>query len=520
MKKIFLSIITLALALTVSSCEKALDLKPDSQITTSSFWQSPDDFEAALVGCYDGVQNALTGSDNDNLWLWGEGRADGVTARDQVGLAVNAVTADGLYGVNWRLIYRAINNLNLLQKNLRTTTVPVTVANRNRIKADAFFLRGLMYSYLGRVWGNAPVVTEGYDSYDQNMTPGNGAANQTDLVFEQARADADSAIRLYRLPQFTNPGSPAGSFTNKGRGSLAAALALRADLSIWQAWRKNDNALFTQTVADVDSALKNTTLYNPTLSESYRVIFGANNPREDVFVIKYSDITEVNRMFVRATVSGVSYTTLRNPYAQTNNLFVPNYGSLQYIVSQKLANKYRTGDVRRDENMVQFFPPVVVPGLQDWYPRKYRGNASTTNFGVTQTTDNVRIFRAADLLLLKAEALAKLNRPTEAITIVNNVRRRAFETAYNAANHGVRGTPTGEALVDTVLDERFRELMYEGKRWFDLVRTKRALTELRDPLPSAPAQPRRIATNDNELLWPISAGSTNLNPNLKQNAGY
>ena len=498
----------------LGACEKALDLTPESQITAASFWRTPDDFEGALIGCYDAVQTALS-SENDNVFLWGEGRADGVTARDQVGLAVNAVTADGLYGSNWRQLYRAINNLNLLFKNLNTTAAPLTPANRNRIKADAFFLRGLMYHYLARIWGNAPVVTSGFDSYDQNMTPGNGAPNQRELVYAQVRADADSAIRLYRLPQFTT-----ASFQNKGRGSLAAALALRADLNQWLAWEKNDNALFAAVVADVDSALKNTTLYSPTLSESYKVIFGANNPREDVFVIKFSDVTESNRIFFRATVSGMSYAALNNPYAQANNLFVPNFGGLQYIVSQKLAGKYRPGDVRRDENMVQFFPRVVVPGLQDWYPRKYRGNASTTNFGVTQTTDNVRIFRAADLLLLKAEALAKLARPTEAVAVVNTVRRRAYETAYNPANHGVRGTPTGEALVDTVLDERFRELMYEGKRWFDLVRTKRALTELRDPLPQAPNTPRRVATSEAELLWPISAASTNLNPNLKQNPGY
>lgn len=515
MKKTLFSLFTLGLLLTVWSCEKALELTPESQITATSFWRTPDDFEAALVGGYDGVQMALTGADNDNIFLWGEGRADGVTARDQVGLAVNAVTSDGLYGVSWRQMYRAINNLNLLHKNLDKTTVAIIPANRNRIKADAFFLRGLLYHYLGRIWGNAPVLTEGFDSYDQNMTPGNQNADQTDRVFAQARADADSAIRLYRLPQFTS-----SSFQNKGRGSLAAALALRAEMSIWQAWRKNDNALFTQTIADVDSALRNTTLYSPTLSESYRSIFGANNPREDVFVIKYSDVTETNRMFVRATVIGVSYAALNNPYATANNLFVPNFGSLQYIVSQKLAGKYRPGDVRRDEIMVQFFPKVVVPGIQDWYPRKYRGNATTANFGVTQTTDNIRIFRAADLLLLKAEALAKLGRSAEAITIVNTVRRRAFESAYNVAVHGVRGTPTGEALVDTVLDERFRELAYEGKRWFDLVRTRRALTELRDPLPQAPNTPRRIATTETELLWPISAGSLNLNPNLKQNPGY
>lgn len=517
MKKYLRTLVLLCPLWGLGACEKALELTPESQITSNSFWSSPDDFEGALTGCYDGVQVALTGADNDNLFLWGEGRADGVTARDQVGLAVNAVTPDGMYGVNWRNIYRALNNINLLLKNLNTTTVPVTAVNRNRIKADAFFLRGLMYHYLARIWGNAPVVTAGFDQYGQDMAPGNGAADQRELVYAQVRADADSAIALYRLPQFTS-----ASFQNKGRGSLGAALALRSDLNLWLAWEKKDNALFTATITDVDSCLKNTTLYSPTLSESYRVIFGANNPREDVFVIKYSDVTETNRMFVSTAVTGVSYATLNNPYAQANNLFVPTFqqGGLRYTVSQKLAGKYRPGDIRRDENMVQFFPRVVIPGIQDWYSRKYRGNATTTNFAVTLTTDNVRIYRAADLLLMKAEALTKLGRSADAIAIVNNVRRRAFETAYNAANHGVRGAPTGEALVDTILDERFRELMYEGKRWFDLVRTKRALTELRDPLPQNPNTPRRVATNENELLWPISSGSRNLNPNLKQNPGY
>lgn len=521
MKRILLPFLFVGLLLTGSGCEKALELKPVSQITANSFWQTPDDFEAALVGCYDGVQVALTGTDNDNVFLWGEGRADGVTARDQVGLAANAVTGDGLYGVNWQPTYQAINNLNLLLKNLNQTSVVLSAANRARYKADAFFLRGLMYHYLGRLWGNAPVVTAGFDQYSQDLKPGNGQPNQRDLVFAQVRADADSAIRIYGQAPFT-----AASFTNKGRGSLAAAYALRADLNLWLGWLKGDNTLFSQAVADVDLALQNTTLYSPTLTESYKVIFGANNPKEDVFVIKYSDPTETNRMFVRATVGGVTLASLNNPYATANSLFVPGFPSiavpsLQYIVSQKLAGKYRTGDVRRDENMVQFFPRVAnPPGIQDWYPRKYRGNATAANPVGTLTPDNIRIYRAGDLVLMKAEALAKLGRSAEAIASVNLVRRRAFETAYNATVHNVQGTPAGEALVDTVLDERFRELAYEGKRWFDLARTKRALTEKRDPLPSSPTVARPVATKETDLLWPISVGALSLNSNLKQNAGY
>ena len=115
--------------------------------------------------------------------------------------------------------------------------------------------------------------------------------------------------------------------------------------------------------------------------------------------------------------------------------------------------------------------------------------------------------RYADVLLMKAEALANQGMYPEAAALVVQLR-----TARNAS---VAGVPTSNAISDYIQDERRRELFFEGHRWFDLKRLGKTITK---PGQAASAVP--VAYTDYRLLAPIPTGEISLNPALPQNPNY
>ena len=111
------------------------------------------------------------------------------------------------------------------------------------------------------------------------------------------------------------------------------------------------------------------------------------------------------------------------------------------------------------------------------------------------------VFRLAEVLLSKAEALAEISYPNqEAIDLLNEVRRRAGLGTVNPADL--------DAFRTALYNDRRLELSYEGHEWFDLVRTNRlgVVLGISDP---------------NKSIWPVPAAEILRNPNLKpQNPGY
>jgi hypothetical protein len=110
------------------------------------------------------------------------------------------------------------------------------------------------------------------------------------------------------------------------------------------------------------------------------------------------------------------------------------------------------------------------------------------------------VFRYADVLLMKAEAHLRLNEADKALAIFNEIRT-------------ARGATTKSAVtLDDILEERGRELYWEGWRRNDLIRFGKFLD---------PVQPNRPTKSGPErLLFPIPNQQLAVNPNLEQNPGY
>lgn len=195
---------------------------------------------------------------------------------------------------------------------------------------------------------------------------------------------------------------------------------------------------------------------------------------------------------------GVAYPTNNTAYPNPANAV--NVGFLvgqQYDMKTGTALKDRTGAplaFTPQVNIIEKGTNLEVTGIRVFkYPIDYRAYE-------TQTQDNDYVFfRLGDVLLMKAEALLRLNRGAEALTIVNNLR----------TNRGA--TTLGSLTLDNLLDERGREMYTESWRRQDLIRFGKFLQ---------PRQQKPEASDPKYLLFPIPNGQLAANPNLEQNPGY
>jgi hypothetical protein len=248
------------------------------------------------------------------------------------------------------------------------------------------------------------------------------------------------------------------SSSTKVRASKYAAKALLARVCLYQ--------------GDYDLAYEkaNDVIFNGgyTLLENYEEIFSGDGSDETIFEI---DFTELDR----------------NRIAEYNFPKSLN-GRREVAPDESLINAFEPGDVRKTCS-------IAYDG-SNAYANKYND--------LSKGADNVIILRLAEMYLIRAEAEA--NKTTGNITAIQNdinvIRARAklYVTAANTIND----------LKTAIEKERRVEFAFEGQRWFDLVRTRQAMSVL------------PTVTNINKTLFPIPSGElqTNKNPEMKQNPGY
>jgi hypothetical protein len=135
---------------------------------------------------------------------------------------------------------------------------------------------------------------------------------------------------------------------------------------------------------------------------------------------------------------------------------------------------------------------------------KYPG----TRYSDDRVPDNeIILFRLADVFLMKAEAFAAINNTTEAVGYLNRVRNRAGIGNYT-------GETTKALLEREILDERGRELYFENKRWYDLVRFHRGGTlDIYTYIPN-------LIGKRTPLFWPLNTTVLGANSSIKQTEGY
>ncbi|AQG79190.1 RagB/SusD family nutrient uptake outer membrane protein [Spirosoma montaniterrae] len=453
----------------LSSCRDVTEQLNPSGLTADNFYKTATDADVAINSCYDAFQNP------ERYVFWGDARTDLFAVTDRSGLNQIQLANGNLNAVNgyvgWEDMYTAIARTNSVLKNVPTITDPALQPRRERILGEAYFLRAMAYFYLARTFDNVPLILEPYESLTQDFLPKQATQQQ---IFDQIEADLKAAET--RLPDrpFT------ATVELKGKASLGAVRAALTDLYLWQKKYQAAADAAQQVIASPAG-------YVLVSGANFGTIFFNKNTSESIWEIQFNNIY----------LEG-SNNNLANRFLPLGGTGFAG-GNWDIGPSAKLMGSYIAADQRGPVTFrVTTSPSAPWRDPNIPYVNKYQGtlaNANATRF----FDSNQVIYRLADVLLMRAEALNELGQTTAAIPLLNQVRTRAGLAATTA---------TTQADVRLAIEnERFLELAFEGKRYYDLKRTGRyaTVTGFADP---------------NWLRWPLPANELIRNPNLVQNSGY
>lgn len=468
-----------------NSCADDLELESKSIITSNAFWKTEDDAKAAVNGLYYHFRTHT----QQTYYLLGGARSAEIKGGVQspLGLANyynNNLTAQNI-DIDWSGLYTVVQQANLIIKNVpKITFSAATVKEQKRYLAQAYTMRALAYFIMARSWGGVPIVTTPTENTNQNeyIIP----RNTLEETFAFIKSDLELA--LSNFPDETN---------NKVQLSKSAANALKADVFLWTAKQLNGGT------ADLNVALSAIDAIPPlTLLPNFKDVFSYANKgnAEVLFAIRYS-LTDVTsnlldnwNSFMYVGPADFSGATAAAATAMFGTL---GSGSGNAGISRVQPDPSRFNfsatDTRKDATYLTLRNTAntadVVTGLV-----KYNG---TVDGALRRFVSDIIIYRWADILLMKAEIKNALGQDPS--TEMNLVMKRADATA--SFTNG-----TQAANDDAILNERLKELAFEGKAWWDIVRFNK--TSL---VPSMTGKP---------IYFPISQNTINYNPKVKQNSGY
>jgi hypothetical protein len=443
------------LATGAAACDDHLQTEPVTQLPQDQMILDAATAQAALNGAYDGLQSgAYYGRD---VLLLGDLPADNTvwtgTFQFLSDVATNQITADNpqVTGM-WTAIYQQIARDNVVLDRV-PAVAGVPDSTKNRIAGEAYALRALGFHNLVKFWGAVPTPTAPVTS------PAEAAAyTRTPVpeVYAQILADLDQAARL--IP---------ATATNTRAVTLNAVRALRARVLFYRASTTGANAAADYQAA-LDAASAVLTALRDTLTVPYADLFSPTGTAtsEDIFRVS----------FITAESNGMGSYYLRD-------------GRGEVAPSPNLDAAYPAGDARKAWS-------IRTTGVA---ARPLNGNKFSTVAG----TEHVHVIRLAELVLIKAEVLARQGNLAAAVAEYNKVRVRA-----GLRPHVLNTDVTTQAQVLAAIDlERRLELAFEGDRWPDLVRRGVAGTV------KALAKPGYV-------LFPIPQRDIRTSDNLTQNPDY
>lgn len=462
--------------LVLSSCSLDADLK--SAITTNAAWESSSDAKAGMYGMLSRFRGAFT---TDYIYwgeyrtgLWGPGAGDITqTTRDQV--YANAIPATHAQA-NWSDLYTTINDANLILKHVPS----ISFSNKseyNMVMGNALFIRALCYYWIVRIWGDAPLLTSGYESED-NMFPSRTPKAEIFTQIEKDLTEAEGYLKDESIaPNYAN---------------IDAVHTLQTDLYLW----------LYKVEGQTDALAKARTACNAvkgkrSLLTNYADVFSVDNKNNSEEIFAISMIKDEAEGGAQGDwlipQQDCSVSLYENPVKvgshQQWTLITKDYRSLVSSVptDTRAAVTYQT------------YYDAAKKTTHVWM-NKYVG--SWTNSERIFNSDYI-LYRYADVLLFDAEISVAEGKTADAVTSLNAIAKRAYKVDnYYSSSLGA------EEILNDILNERLKEFCCEGKSWWDYIRMGVVFTKV----PSLKGK----ENNKNILLWPISQTSLNQNTNLTQ----
>jgi hypothetical protein len=490
--KIRYILIPVLAGLLAGGCKKSfLDLNPEASINGSAFYNSETEIQQAVNGAYSILQPLA----NESYWIFGEMRSDDTwfqynhedRGREQwefVDEFLVPATAECISNF-WKNSYIGISRSNDVLDNMHNVT-GWTDAARDQYKGEAEFLRAFHYFNLVRQFGGVPLRLSSTQSPDAAQSKGRATVDE---VYTAIVADLKDAAAIL-------PASYSG--TNVGRATKGAASTLLAKVYMTQ---KNYTDALTE--------LRKVQGYS--LLPNYADNFDPNkkNGAESIFEIQYLGSQTglfSTFMYIFAPYTSGSYIT------GDSKTSIHGSGSGWNIPTQDMINSYEAGDKRKDVSIGAGFKDADSNFVAIPYVKKY--NHGFTDVG--RTNDNFPVLRYADVMLMIAECLNEqvFTAGGEAFTLLNDVRARAGLGPKTGVNDQ-------DAFRNAIFQERKVELAFENHRWYDLVRSGKAVEVMNAHGATQKTLSTLIPANGylvtpNKLLLPLPQTDVNLD-NLTQN---
>ena len=561
-KKSILALV-LAAGTMISSCTDYLTIIPSTKIVHENFWQTKDQVNGMLEHSYlklissDAVRKAI---------VWGELRADNMTYpanySQEIKYIVEANILDENSFCQWGVFYEAINYANLVIEYAPLVVdrdPDFTEGDLEVVLGEMYAMRALCHFYLVRTFRDIPMA----------LKP---AANDAELPdYVQVHPMEALNYIMADLDRAENMVMKSGNYTtaasNYGRITKNAVLAIKADVNLWRAaFAKyyegktdlvaggDDQKYYDECVQNCKDVLANMDAklledekdfgktgekfpYNllqnhgdvkdktdEHLSTVYDDIFGAKNSKESILELQVEGDNITN-----GSCLGVYHmygTEGKHGYAVVPTNFLAKFyesddlRAYSYTNATTISGGSSSGGSSSEKNDI-----CIVK-----YSAK---SAPASNYRKSGEFDaNWILYRRTDVMLMMAEAMVA--RPsaasedfTEAFNIVNAINKRSrIDTTNIKRPLDVSKYQTKETAIELVLAERTRELSYEGKRWYDLVRkalregTTNNIKFVADKLDSNSGVVKSKMSSIDGLFFPIHIDELRYNKNLKQNPAY
>lgn len=534
------------------SCGDFLEIYPLTMVYEDNYWNEKSDVDQIVTGCYTRMQDDAFCR---RLFIWGEVRSDNVVK----GYDYMSATSSEYYILNenilstnayttWTDFYSVIDRCNLvIEKAPQVAEVDPNYLQSDVLAtiAEVTALRSLCYFYLVRAFKDVPYYTYAITNDEQEL---NLPATDGDEIVRNCISDLVSvygnALRVWPKQN--------GQDISYGRITQYAIFALLADMYLWL----NDyvNAAYyadlvisykTEYFEENYSSTYNVNGYplipdnNNTLFESgaaYNANFGTGGGPESIFELDFSDDTDEKwndvpaEFFYRFPISGAT---------EREGLFAPSDALMTEISSPVLflakSDSRIMESIKVDSETSPSEAVIAKYAYLSINPSQSVSNAYSQR--INKNDANWVFYRVSDMMLIKAEALIyQMSDSEESTDQDDSLRSLAFELIKTIEDRSASNTSstlseadfsTKSLMINLVFDARRREFLFEGKRWFDLVRRSRRdgnTDYLVDQVKSKYTENANTATsklgNMNAIYWPYNYDQIQINTNLTQNPAY
>ncbi len=402
------------------------------------------------------------------------------------------------WGGFFNLIYNFNNVLSIIPQT------PLPDAEKTTILAEVHGLRAYVYYTMLKTWGAVPLNTIPVETIT-NAAETYKRRSGTDSVMIQIKADIEKSLQLF---------SSANTIATGKRvyWSKIATLVLKGDVFLWSGTHMAGGNADFNTAKSALQDVRNLQGASLDLQSNYADIFDPTkkvNNKEIIFSINYELQQTTMGMFSSFLVNSIQANTLSFAQAATplvSSAYPFVNGANRVGMNQAMINRLTAAPTdQRITNTFRVMYSNASPfGTRGILLSKYIG----TTAGTAQIYNNdFPIYRYADVLLLLAEAKAKLSEDPSAE--INAIRQRAYGASYTPFVNG-----NVSVNMNAILEEYLREFIGEGKRWW-------ALRRAGDSYVYANINPTYFsATSTAKFLLPLSQAMLTSDPLLTQTQGY